>query len=109
MFQREIYKELMSHLAKKQVTVITGMRRVGKSTALKYLLDHAGHSNYIYLDCERVELRVLLNQPNYEAIREALELRGLDFSRPCIIAIDEIQLVLGLPSLIKYFYDTYRI
>ena len=53
MFQREIYKRLVDHLAKKQVTVITGMRRVGKSTAMKYLLEHAGHGNYIYLDCER--------------------------------------------------------
>jgi predicted AAA+ superfamily ATPase len=109
MFQREIYKRLVDHLAKKQVTVITGMRRVGKSTAMKYLLEHAGHGNYIYLDCERVELRVLLNQPNYEDIRSALELRGLDFSKPCLIAFDEIQLVPGLPSLIKYFYDTYPI
>src|SRR5580658_4469688 len=99
MFQREIYKDLLNHLGNKQVTVITGMRRVGKSTAVKYLLEHVGHKNHIYLDCERVEIRVLLNQPGYEGIREALELQGLDFNRPCLIAIDEIQLVSGLPSL----------
>jgi len=85
------------------------MRRVGKSTAVRYLLANIEHSNKLYLDCERVELRVLLNLPNYESIRAALELRGLDFSRPCVIAIDEIQLVRGLPSLIKYLYDTYGI
>jgi predicted AAA+ superfamily ATPase len=85
------------------------MRRIGKSTAVKYLLENVGHSNSLYLDCERVEIRVLLNQPNYEDIREALTLRGLDFSHPCVIAIDEIQLVSSLPSLIKYLYDTYQV
>jgi predicted AAA+ superfamily ATPase len=109
MYFRTIYTELVAHLEKKQVTVITGMRRVGKSTAVKYLLEHVGHKNHIYLDCERVEIRFILNEPNYESIREALEFRGLDFSKPCLIAIDEIQLVRGLPSLIKYFYDTYGV
>lgn len=109
MFPRTIYTNLVEHLAKKQVTVITGMRRVGKSTAIKYLLENIGHSNYLYLDCERVEIRVLLNQPDYEGIKEALGLRGLDFSKKCVIAIDEIQLVTGLPSLIKYLYDTYGV
>jgi hypothetical protein len=32
---------------------------------------------------------------------------GLDFEKPCLIALDEIQLVENLPSLIKYLYDTY--
>jgi predicted AAA+ superfamily ATPase len=109
MFPRSLYTKLVDHLTKKQVTVITGMRRVGKSTAVKYVLENIGHTNYLYLDCERVEIRVLLNQPDYEGIREALELRGLDFSKKCVIAIDEIQLVPGLPSFIKYLYDTYQV
>jgi predicted AAA+ superfamily ATPase len=109
MHLRPAYQPLLEHLSKRQVTVITGMRRVGKSTAVKYLLENIGHKNYTYLDCERIEIRVLLNQPNYETIRDALELKGLDFSKKCVIALDEIQLVAGLPSLIKYFYDTYGI
>jgi uncharacterized protein len=108
-FQRDIYKEISAHLADGSVTVITGMRRVGKSTAVKYLLEQVGHSNQMYLDCERVELRVLLNLPDYEGIKVAFELQGLDFSKPCVIAIDEIQLVPMLPSLIKYLYDTYKV
>jgi uncharacterized protein len=105
---RPIYVDLFAHLSKPQVTVITGMRRVGKSTAVWFLLEKLSHSNYLYLDCERVEIRVLLNRPNYEEIKEALELRGLDFTKPCVIALDEIQLVSNLPSLVKYLYDTYH-
>jgi predicted AAA+ superfamily ATPase len=107
MFTRDIYIKLLEHSKKKQVTVVTGMRRVGKSTAVKYVLQQLEHNNYIYLDCERIEIRVLFNGTNYEAIKDELTLMGLDFGKPCLIALDEIQLVENLPSLIKYLYDTY--
>jgi predicted AAA+ superfamily ATPase len=106
---RDIFSALMAHSKNKQVTVITGMRRVGKSTALKYILENIRHTNFLYFDCERIEIRVLFNGPNYEEIRSALALMGLDFAKPAIIAIDEIQLVENLPSVIKYLYDTYGI
>jgi uncharacterized protein len=109
MFERIIYRELVDHLSKKQITVITGMRRVGKSTSVKYLLKQVKHTNFIYLDCERVEIRTMFNKPDYETIKDELELRGIDFSQPCLIAIDEIQLVHNLPSVIKYLYDTYQV
>lgn len=109
MYLRDIYSALLQHSKKKQVTVITGMRRVGKSTAVKYILQQLDHQNYIYLDCERIEIRIMFNVPNYEEIKNELELIGLDFSQPAIIALDEIQLVENLPSVIKYFYDTYNI
>ncbi len=109
MKERDIYLDLVDHSKKKQVTVITGMRRVGKSTAVKYILQKTEHSNYLYLDCERIEIRVLFNGRDYENIRSELELMGLDLSKPAIIALDEIQLVENLPSVIKYLYDAYAI
>lgn len=106
---RSSYESLVLHLQQKQVTVITGMRRVGKSTAVHYLLEKVAHNNKIYFDCERVEIRVLFRRPDYESIIEELQLSGLNFSAPCVIAIDEIQLVESLPSFIKYVYDTYKV
>lgn len=85
------------------------MRRVGKSTAVRYMLEQLGSANCLYLDCERIEIRVLFNGENYEQIKSELELMGLDFSQPAIVALDEIQLVENLPSVIKYFYDTYNL
>lgn len=82
------------------------MRGVGKSTAIKYILQQTGHSNYLNLDCERIEIRILFNCPDYEDIRSELELMGLDISKPAIIALYEIQRVENLPSVIKYLYDT---
>ena len=109
MKERVIYTALLDHCQKKQVTVITGMRRVGKSTAVKYILKRLASPNYLYLDCERIEIRVLFNATNYEGIKSELELMGIDFSQAAIIALDEIQLVENLPSVIKYFYDTYGV
>jgi predicted AAA+ superfamily ATPase len=34
---------------------------------------------------------------------------GLNFSKPCIIALDEIQLANKLPSFIKFVYDNYSV
>jgi uncharacterized protein len=109
MIIRQIYLQLEQHLKKKQVTVILGMRRVGKSTAVKYLLGKVIHSNKLYLDCEKVELQTLFNTPSYDSIISELELMGLDFSKPALIALDEIQLVKKLPSFIKYVYDNYKV
>jgi uncharacterized protein len=109
MIARYTFKSLLSHLAIRQVTVITGMRRVGKSTALQYLMQQATHKTKLYLDCERIEIRDLLNRRDYASIADELQLMGLDFSRSCLLALDEIQLVENLPSFIKYMYDTYKI
>jgi len=55
MFIRKIYPTLESHLDNKLVTVITGLRRVGKSTALRYLMEKFPYTNKVYIDLERVE------------------------------------------------------
>lgn len=109
MIERIAYKELLPHLEKRQVTVITGMRRVGKSTALRFLMERVEHDNKIAFDCERIEVRSLFSRPDYESIIDELKLSGLNFSKPCIIALDEIQLIENLPSFIKYVYDTYNV
>ena len=46
MHGRKIFHQLHQHLTKKQITVITGMRRVGKTTALRYLMDQIDHPAY---------------------------------------------------------------
>jgi len=109
MFSRSLYKVLEKHLGKPQITVIVGMRRVGKSTALKHLFNSIKHTNKLYIDLEKIEWRNLFFTPSYDDIKTALELEGIDFENPCVIALDEIQLVPIITSIIKYYYDTYKI
>ena len=108
-YPRKIYKELKEHLVKKEITVLTGMRRTGKTTLVKQLLKEIDSENKIYFD-----LQILANQDvflprNFEAIVESLKQRGLDFSRKTYVFLDEIQLVKEIPGILKYLYDNYDI
>ncbi len=109
MILRNIFSHLENHLSKPQATVITGMRRVGKTTALKFLLNKALHTNKLYLDLEKIENRILFSQNNYQSIEVGLQALGLVLNSSSILALDEIQLVPNSPSVIKYLYDTYSI
>jgi predicted AAA+ superfamily ATPase len=108
MFERTLYKALKSHLAEKPATVITGMRRVGKSTLLKQLLDKVPGKNKIYLDLERIENRLIFKQSTNREMELFLETMGVDVTKKCTIALDEIQLLPEIVSVMKYWYDTYR-
>lgn len=109
MLHRKLFPELEAHLKQRYITVITGMRRVGKSTALKYLLEKVPHENKLYLDLERVENRYIFQQMTYKDVQIDLEIQGVDFSKPTVIALDEIQLVPEITSILKYFYDTFQV
>jgi predicted AAA+ superfamily ATPase len=107
MYNRRLFPVLEAHLQERFVTTITGMRRVGKSTALHFLMQKVSHDNKIYLDLERVENRYIFQQNSYKDIQMNLGIEGIDFSKPAVIALDEIQLVKDITSVIKWFYDTY--
>lgn len=106
---RDLFANLKSHLKERPATVITGMRRVGKSTLIKALLDITPGKNKIYLDLERIENRLIFKQATYQEMEQFLEVRGLDLTKKCTIALDEIQLLPEIVSVIKYWYDTYNV
>jgi len=108
-YTREIYPKLLSHAQIPLVTVLTGMRRTGKTTLIQRLLEDLKNKNSLYLDLQRPDNRELFDEKNYDAIREAFIARGLLKDRPMIIALDEIQLAPDSPSAIKYLSDHYKI
>jgi len=110
-YPRQIYPALKAHLAQKQVTVITGMRRTGKTTLLRQLMQEAPmpQAQKAFFDLERIDNRELFAEKNYETIVHVLSQRGIRFSEQVLIGIDEIQLLPNLPSVVKYLYDTYDI
>jgi predicted AAA+ superfamily ATPase len=107
--QRKIFSSLEDHIEKKQVTVITGMRRTGKTTLVKELLSRIKSENKLFIDLERMDNRVLFTEKNYDNIINSLGQRGLNFNQKVFLALDEIQLVPEIVSVIKYLYDKYTI
>ncbi|MBI3397433.1 ATP-binding protein [Candidatus Woesebacteria bacterium] len=108
-YKRKIYTSLLSHAQSPLVTVLTGMRRTGKTTLVRQLLLDIPNKNSLYLDLQRPDNRELFNQKNYEAIREAFIARGLSAQDPMVIVLDEIQLSPTSPGVIKYLSDHHKI
>lgn len=104
--ERQIHKKIRNFLKERQIIVITGMRRVGKTTLVKELLREIESENKVYIDLQQVENREMFSDKNFDNILLQLKNKnGLDLSQKMYIAIDEIQLVPELPGIIKYLYD----
>lgn len=105
MIERPIFRVLKDHLTRPEVTVITGMRRTGKTTALRYLFDAVPHQNKLYLDLERLEYRRIFMQESFLLMENDLKFLGFRFDSQGVIALDEVQLVPSVVSFIKYYLD----
>lgn len=108
-YQRKIYPLLLAHTKSPLVTVLTGMRRTGKTTLLKKLLADIPNKNSLYLDLQRLDSRELFKQKNYEVVYEAFAAQGLSKEKQMVVALDEIQLAPDSPSAIKYLIDHHNI
>ena len=108
-YPRFLFSALKEALSDNRAVVITGMRRVGKTTSLHWLLDQVASSNKIYLDLERLDQRAVFQESNYDLVINFLRNRGLDSNQPMTVALDEIQYVPNLPSVVKYLADNHQI
>lgn len=108
-YERKIYQKIKKYIKTKQVIVITGMRRVGKTTILERILSEIKSDNKIYFDLEKISDRDVFDQKNYDNILLDLERKGIDVKKKIYLGIDEIQFLPNITSVIKYLYDHYNI
>lgn len=106
---RKIFGEIEKYLESRQAIVVTGIRRVGKTTLLQYFFEKIPSKNKIFLDLEDPLNRQIFDPNSYEQIKIAFMRRGIDFSQKAYIFLDEIQFVPKIPSSVKYLYDHYSI
>ncbi len=109
MQKRHIWDQLKSELTTDEILVIAGPRQVGKTVTLQWLLDQIPSKNRLYIDLENLADRQLFEVPQYETVMDELARRGISKDERLYLALDEIQLLPQLPSVIKYLYDRYRI
>jgi predicted AAA+ superfamily ATPase len=81
LFERRIFKKLEGEIETKEITVITGMRRVGKTTAMQYLYDLLGSKNKIMLDLENPINRKVFEEENYDSVWRNLKELGISDSQ----------------------------
>lgn len=105
---RKLFKQIIARIDTPEAIVVTGMRRVGKTTLIKQVYDGISNKNKIFLDLENPINQKYFEEENYEAIKYQLEVLGMDFSKRGYVFLDEIQFVHNLPSVVKYLMDHYK-
>lgn len=107
--ERSLFPALKNALSDQCIIVVTGMRRVGKTTTLRWLLEQIPSKNKIFMDLERADLRAVFRESNYDLVLNYFRNQGLDVDQPLTVALDEIQYAPNLPSVVKYLYDHHGI
>lgn len=106
---RDIWQSLKYELDNDEILVLTGARQVGKTTTLNFLLSQIPSKNKQYFDFENIVNRELFAVKDYDRLIAEFKNLNLDTSEKMYIAIDEIQLLPELPSIVKYLHDHYNI
>ena len=106
---RRIFPKLKAELDSKEVTVITGMRQVGKTTALNYLFNLVESDNKTMLDLENPLHRKIFEEENYDNVWGNLKPFGITNATKPYIFIDEIQNLPGISRVVKYLYDHWKV
>src|SRR5438477_4785634 len=106
---RDIVPNLEQELGKKDATVITGMRRVGKTTLMTYLFDKITSKNKYIFDLGNPLHRHVFEEENYDNIWNNLAQYGIINKEKAYLFIDEIQNLPEISTVIKYLYDHFDV
>lgn len=107
--EREIYQKIEPVINSPEAIIITGMRRTGKTTLLRFILENIKSENKIFLDLENPANQKYFQEENYDKIADHLSFLGLNVKQKGYVFLDEIQFVKNVPSVIKYLIDHYKI
>lgn len=108
-YPRKIEQELKKQLNSKEIIVLTGMRRTGKTTLMRNIFNGIESSNKVYLDLENPLNRKIFEEANYDNIWDNLKPMGVAANEKSYIFLDEIQLMAEIPGAIKYLFDHYNV
>lgn len=104
-YPRRILPALEAELETKEATVITGMRRVGKTTVLMHLYERVPSKNKAYFDLENPLHRKVFEEEQYDAVWNNLKQFGIGNDGKSYIFLDEVQNLPNVTRVIKYLYD----
>lgn len=108
-YPRLIFSHLEKELTTKENLVITGMRRVGKTTVLQYLFSLIKTDNKVILDLENPLNRRIFEEENFDAIWNNLADFGITNKEKAFIFLDEIQNLPMISKAVKYLYDHWEV
>lgn len=109
-YARKLKKRIEAELDSDLAIIVTGMRRVGKTSLLKDIFEDLSSKNKLFLDLEILEHRKVFQEESLASVLKNLEILGLHMKKkPAYLFLDEIQLLKTLPSMIKVLIDHYQV
>lgn len=108
LYNRPILTELKKYINSSEALVITGMRRVGKTTILKQLYEKIDSKNKAFYDFENTLDIRKFEQLDYNKIWDNLAEDHVSKDEKAYIFIDEIQNFPKISRIVKYFIDHYK-
>ena len=106
MHKRDLFPKIISHLPKKQITLIVGSRQVGKTTLMRQVMDsvQSRGENAIFITLEKPDILASLNA-HPENLFTVIP--PLPDGQKTFLFIDEIQYLDNPSNFLKLLYDLY--
>jgi predicted AAA+ superfamily ATPase len=107
-YKRHAFKDILESLNDRRITMITGLRRVGKTTILYQLIENIltyedpRRLLYFSFDETHANLREVLSFYERNVLMKPLEEAGRVY-----VFLDEVQYAMDWASTLKRFYDLY--
>jgi predicted AAA+ superfamily ATPase len=109
LFQRKLLKSFEEQINKPEIVVLTGMRRVGKTTLLNMVFEKIESDNKVFLDLTNPIHQMIFEEKNYDNIWSNLKEYKISDRNKAYIFLDEIQQKPDIVNVIKYFYDHFKV
>ncbi len=108
-YPRKLLKILKKQIETPEIVVLTGMRRVGKTTLYRTLFDEIKSRNKVFLDIENPVEQKVFEEADYNNIWSNLRAYNISPEEKAYIFLDEIQAVPEIVKAVKYLYDHYDV
>lgn len=108
-FERVIQKSLEERINTKEIVVLTGMRRTGKTTLFKMIFEKIESDNKVFLDLENILDQQIFEESDFNNIWANLSNYGINQNEKSYIFIDEVQLMPIVVKIVKYLFDHYEV
>lgn len=108
-YPRRLTRTLTKEIDLPRITIITGMRQVGKTTLIHQIFNNIKSPHKIFLDLENPLNQKAFEEVNFDNIIPNLEQLGFSLGKKSFIFLDEVQSAPRIVKAIKYLYDHYQI
>jgi len=108
-YPRKLQEAIRHQLKFREIVVLTGMRRVGKTTLMRWLFEQIDSDNKVYLDLENILEQRIFDELDFNNVWHNLKPYGITPKKKSYIFVDEIQLMPKAVHCIKYLYDHYDV